>query len=293
MTVQEKKVQKLEKIISLLNEGLTKKDFATAFEKVVDYIKNIEKKNDVEIKIIKTLVDSFLKDLRKEYEFNLKETRGNVENIIALVANEIKKISEQHEAKMDFVEDRMAEVESEKIVEQVLAKIPPIEIPPIPKIIPETPEETRDKLESLEGEERLDKSAIKGLEEIYEAIKVGKKGVQLIGGARGIQLYINGTKKGLVQALNLIPGTNMTITYLAAFGRNDITFDASGGGISVETPTGTVNGSNVTFTVSNAPSYIVVDGVSKFETLHYTYAAGTITITDGAPPVQYIRSFYS
>ena len=63
-------------------------------------------------------------------------------------------------------------------------------------------------------------------------------------------------------------------------------------GANVETPSGTINGSNTVFTVVHEPSFIIVDGLAKFLTTHYTYAALTITITDGAPPALYIRSFY-
>lgn len=65
-----------------------------------------------------------------------------------------------------------------------------------------------------------------------------------------------------------------------------------GGGVNIETPVGTVNGSNITFTVSNTPKFIVVDGMVRFSTLGYTYAAPTITVDVLAPPMEYIRSIY-
>ena len=71
-----------------------------------------------------------------------------------------------------------------------------------------------------------------------------------------------------------------------------------GGSINVFTPSGTVDGSNTSFTSSNGqPKYILVDGVAKFETTHYTYVGsmsgtGTISITDGAPPTQTIRAVH-
>ncbi len=69
---------------------------------------------------------------------------------------------------------------------------------------------------------------------------------------------------------------------------------ASGGGVNLEIPTGTVDGSNASFTVLNTPKYITVDGLNKFQTTHYSYDSSTktITITDGASPALYIRSFY-
>lgn len=63
-----------------------------------------------------------------------------------------------------------------------------------------------------------------------------------------------------------------------------------GGGITLETPTGTVNGVNTVFDVVMSPKYLVIDGVSKFEGVHYTITNSRITIIDGAPPVQFIRA---
>lgn len=70
--------------------------------------------------------------------------------------------------------------------------------------------------------------------------------------------------------------------------------DASGGagGVTVETPVGAINGSNTVYTVSHAPAFVVVDSSSYFETLHYTYAAGTITMNALLAPTQFIRSIY-
>lgn len=65
-----------------------------------------------------------------------------------------------------------------------------------------------------------------------------------------------------------------------------------GGGSQIKTLTGTVDGSNTSFTSDGKPAYIIIDGVSKIEGVHYTYASDVITITDGAPPVQFIRAVH-
>jgi len=57
-----------------------------------------------------------------------------------------------------------------------------------------------------------------------------------------------------------------------------------------EVPTGTVNGTNRTFTVTNTPKYIVSDGVTYFENNGYTLA--TLTITMDFAPVGFIESVY-
>ena len=63
---------------------------------------------------------------------------------------------------------------------------------------------------------------------------------------------------------------------------------AGSGGITVETPIGTVNGSNATFTVSDVPQYIVADGITYFDGAGYTY--GALSITLDVAPSQYIRA---
>jgi hypothetical protein len=59
--------------------------------------------------------------------------------------------------------------------------------------------------------------------------------------------------------------------------------------VSFETPAET---SGTTFTVTHTPSYIIVNGVTYFEGLGYSYLAGTITLdfdlSDG-----WIRSAYA
>jgi hypothetical protein len=63
-------------------------------------------------------------------------------------------------------------------------------------------------------------------------------------------------------------------------------------GSNIETPSGTVDGSNVTFTVSNAPIYVIIDGNVRVSGFGYTYSSGTITVDALNPPVGYIRSVY-
>lgn len=70
------------------------------------------------------------------------------------------------------------------------------------------------------------------------------------------------------------------------------------GTVNLELPTGTVDGSNATFTVTNAPRWLSIDGSNKFDATYnpsnpgWSYSAGTITILDGSPPTQSIVSFY-
>lgn len=68
--------------------------------------------------------------------------------------------------------------------------------------------------------------------------------------------------------------------------------DFASGLVSVETPSGTVDGANTIFTVSNTPRFVVVDGFVRFSGFGYTFSAPTITVDPVAPPTGYIRSIY-
>lgn len=59
---------------------------------------------------------------------------------------------------------------------------------------------------------------------------------------------------------------------------------SSGGGVNFETPVGTIDGANRTFTVSNTPLYIVLNGATYFENDGYTLSGLTITIISALTP---------
>lgn len=67
--------------------------------------------------------------------------------------------------------------------------------------------------------------------------------------------------------------------------------DGGSSGVSFETPVGTVDGSNATFTVLNTPQYVIVDGITYFEDNGYSLTG--LSITTNVPPTGFIRSAYT
>ena len=61
-------------------------------------------------------------------------------------------------------------------------------------------------------------------------------------------------------------------------------------GVQLETPQGTVDGSNTSFTAFKTPMYLVADGATYFENNGYTLSGKTLTLS--VAPVSYVRSFY-
>lgn len=62
--------------------------------------------------------------------------------------------------------------------------------------------------------------------------------------------------------------------------------DATVGAPTIETPTGTKNGSNLEFTLSGTPVFLIVRKGSEVmtQTTHYTYTGTTLTFTSGNAP---------
>lgn len=113
-------------------------------------------------------------------------------------------------------------------------------------------EAIRNALELLQGDDRLDASAVKGLDAYIKTVYVNGNG-----GIGKQQVY--GFIKQAV-ADGTIPAGGGT------------------GNTQVETPTGTVDGVNVTFTVLNIPKFIVVEGITMFEGAN-GYSRSSLTIT--------------
>ena len=65
----------------------------------------------------------------------------------------------------------------------------------------------------------------------------------------------------------------------------------SGGvGYTISVPTGDVDGSNTTFSVTNEPVFVVADGTTYVDGGGYSYAALSIEMDN--PPSQYIKYFF-
>lgn len=135
----------------------------------------------------------------------------------------------------------------------------------------DTSEDIRNKLELLQGDERLDAKAIKGLPEIEK--KVASLGPA--NGPSGLKVYVGGTKRGQLREVNLAAGTGITLAYSLVNGLPTITFTGSGGFTKLS-PTGTVNGSNKTFVFTSAPTLIIVD---QGRAMQQTSSDGTVNWT--------------
>lgn len=284
------KLEKLKTLLDTLNDGLTRQEFESAVKALVDYVKKVDVRTESELAGIKDAVERAILRIESTATETTASTTKDIQNKAEKLIDEITFAKEaflaEAQAKLDAIKDGEdgEDADENEVVEKVLARIPPVEIRE------ETAEAIRDRLEQLEGEERLDAKSIKNLPDYSKDIDSIRNMPHA--GSVGVNLTVGGTFRGQTRDL-IFTGAGVTSTLVG----NKYVIVVSGGGGSgttdVETPTGAVNGTNDTYTVVNEPKYIIVDGVSKFVTLHYTYSSGTITITDGVLPTQYIRSIYS
>lgn len=279
---QNKTFEKAQKIIELLNDGVTKQEFLDSFKKIIEIVNRREKqlgdKADGAISTIQQLFNAL--------------SNGNTADFESAKADLLAKVGaalDDQQKGMNFIYDKargLKNIKGDKGDKGDSIKGDPGS--------PDTPVQVRDKLETLVGAERLRATAIDGLLElIAEATKKGEPVNYVPGGGRGIFVYINGKKKGIISNINFVQGSNMTLVWSMVLGQPTLTFNATGGGsggtITPTTPPESVDGNNQIFTVSAEPAWIVADGTTFFEGAGYTWNSGTGKITLDVPPSEFIR----
>lgn len=266
MPTDEKSLKFLTKLRSVLeDDALTNADFLKAFDTVMKFAEALKTSNQKEFQNLRKSIADLSSEVRSETSYGTSEMKRVVSDFCAV---EMARLHKLHEDKMAAVDARMASVvngedaDEEKIVAEVLSQI---KLPEQKENIVDGPDEIRNKLELLQGDERLDKTAIKGIEDIERDIKeIQIRPAGRVGGAKGIGLYIGGTKKLLsAQTMNIVAGTGITISYAYANGRNDVTITATGtASLTPIAVTGTIDDSNTAFTAASAPNLVIVNGAS-------------------------------
>lgn len=250
-----------------------------------------------------TVIDTM--DEVKGFEGKLNQSLSELPHIHS--EEEIREIAEEEARK---------HVKPPQITNEIVKEVTRIE----PRIVKETTIEKVVEEKSYNEGPILDE--IEGLKEAVKTIKdtdiesmkeeirsdfskYFKKNIDILGMpdfrklAMGLQAQIDDFSGGghviedegtpLTQRDNLnFTGAGVSVT--DSGGKTVVTINGGGGGVNVETPTGTVDGSNADFTVSNEPTWVVSDGVTYFDGAGYSYAAGSLTMD--IPPSQYIRSIY-
>lgn len=271
--MDDSKLQKLQTIIGMIDDDKAKQDdVAEAFAALISVIKDLAREIGTELEGAKG-------EMREEGV----RLMDNLKRVEEKAMAHMKQMSGAHGKEMAAMRSEMLR-ELKNAVENVKALIPEeTDLSGVNKEIEDLKESIKTVKDLIPQEADLS--------DLYDKLDKLEKRVQqtaprgiVLGGARGVQLYVDGAKKGQAQMVNLIPGSGVTLTHSYAHGRNDITVSASGSGASILTATGLINGSNTDFVFASKPNIVIVNGASYRENNGWAWTAGTLTATlDFAP----------
>jgi len=280
--MDEKTAKRLQKLLAVFdNDTITREEFVKAFEQVVSFVLKIQDKTDKSVTALENKYADTVKSLQQANDDDVKAIRKDIKDKFAGILSDISEQSRKIEKKLQSVKDGK-DADEAKIVADVLAQI---KLPEQKDIILDGPDEIRNKLELLQGDDRLDKTAIRGIEELEKKIDMPRVVGGVSPGVRGFRLLVGGDAKGQSNFVNFIAGTGVTLTYNKVGDRNDITINATGGGtLAVLTATGDVDDTNKTFTFASEPVLVVVNGATYRDGAGCTIT-GTSVELDNAPGV--------
>lgn len=296
---------KLNRIVDILKaadrDTVTPQDLVIVISRVVALFADLDEQTKTQLQSMTDLCV----EMQKEYEKADTENKDSIQTGIKVVRDEIMAVVEKYQTSCNQYADKAVETAKKEIkvdFDNLDATVTTLSKAVDDLCAEEDDEETeydpiqiRNSLETLLDDDRLPISAIDGLQEALSKLSSrggNGSGFQLFGGASGIQLYTNGTKRGTAKYINFIPGTGISITYVNTNGRHDLTFAMSGsGGFTRLTATGTIDGNNKAFTFTQKPTYIIMDGAWMQQNKGWTWSAGPLTATMDVPPQNDIYGF--
>ena len=245
----------------LLDDSMTKSRLEKVVSELLDHVKEIKEKNIKDLESMGTGLNQASDTLKNATQADFNALKGEINT---LIESSLNNSNTTIEGKLAELAQKMSEIKNgedadeDVIVEKVLDKI---EIPTaddLKKDIPVLGDEIRNSLELLNDDERLDVSAIKGIEKLLE--KWGKKLHE--------------------ERLRFVGGTPRPQF------------------IDSETPVGTVNGTNKDFTINNFPSpatslKIFVNGQRMTLTEDYTLDGKTISFVTAPPTTSILTIDYT
>ena len=165
--IDPKKVENLHKLLAVFDtERLTSKDFIGGFKQVIDHVKNTQ---DLTVSHLTTITKAVNDAIGQIAHGNQSQMSSLRDELTKSITDQKQNLDTSHADALSRLETAIAGIQNGKdadedvIVDKVLAKIPPA---------PELPigEDFRNGLEALSGDDRLDKSAIRGLDDIEKKV---------------------------------------------------------------------------------------------------------------------------
>ncbi len=260
------KESQLKAILELLNTSATKGEVLDAFKAIMELVKSVQKSNEKEWSLIKSAVSMLGEKLKEDATTEAERVIAQAQKkLMDTMMSKMQMMMKEHDAKMLAADEKIDSLQSIKgdkgdpgenanhdfIIEQVLSKIPK------PKD-GYTPKKGVDYFDGEDGTTRIGWGAhplvIQGDGTTVEKVA---RNINFVGG------NVSRSPSGVV-TVNLVPG--------------------SGTGI-----TGTVNGSNLTFTAATTPTIVFTEGGHFINGFGVTITGLTIVFDQGLAPQQWIK----
>ena len=249
METNEKNLAKMRRLLSLMDEeSLVKEDFVKAFQQVIEFIKKIEVRNLVEFEQIKQTIKTLAEKLKTDNSSDFTSLKTQLTSLYNRFVSDINDKQIRQTKEIEKIGSRVKEIIDDKDYERERT------IQETLDKIPEQVELILDDPEKIRDKLELlkgkDRLTIDAIEGLKEALDKVRPKVGLFGG------FNYGT-------------LNVHI-------------------IDDETPVGTINSSNKSFTINNIPSpatslKVFLGGARQRVTEDYTLNSKTITF-NVAPP---------
>ncbi len=261
------------------------------------------------IKDVKISLDNDNRDLKEEVTANDRQLYSYCKKIEGDIAELFEKYNKNNGSEIKSLQKKLSQE-----ITRVISLIPSVtylenEISLLEKKIPiveiQTPELIRDKLETLRGDDRLDKSAIRGLNDLDKKIEevslLAKKYTGNHGGASGRINFIQDDGVTVAKHVDALNFTGATLT-VSADGIVSIPVGGgSGSNSDIELPTGSSSGaglgdgSTLAFTIAYVPLWVTINGISYYENYGWTRSSATLSIDSSITPANgaVIRSHHN
>ena len=193
------KLKKLEDILKILEGGVNEEEFIKSLEKILIFVKMLEKDQKEITQYLTDFAEKTVENIKKDSENNVGKIKAELSGDFIKLLTKIDDRENKIDNKLASIKDGK-DADETKIVQEILSKIK------LPKPQePEKPEEIRDKLETLQGENKLSIQAIQSLPAILEELKSrpsGRSGPSLI--SRRIRFIDDETPTGTVNGVNAV-----------------------------------------------------------------------------------------
>ena len=178
----EEKLNKLEGILKMMDENISREEFVKSFEMVVKFVLEIRQKNEAEMEKLKAGYAQVIEQAKEKLKKLIQKTENELEVKMNKIEKEynaefqtikrleiiISKALKNQEDGLNFLRDKVRGLKNGEKGEAGKDGSS------------DAPEQIRDKLEKLKDKEKLDISAIRGLEDWEEVKRSAKEGRNII-----------------------------------------------------------------------------------------------------------------